>query len=90
MKDSGEFMADAPLLKKYYLLPKAEIAYLRFILESYDGLAFVRTLEVQTALVEIAYPPSRRVDAEALLQSLESETGMTETATPADADYLPI
>jgi len=83
-------MPDTPFCKKYYLLPKAAIAYLKFILESYDGLAFVRTLDAREALVEIAYPPSRRADAEALLLTLAKETGMTETATPADEDYLPI
>ena len=81
---------DQPFCKKYYLLPKAEIAYLRFTLESYDGLAFVRTLDAKAALVEIAYPPSRRDDVEALLKALEKETGMTETATPAAEDYIPL
>lgn len=86
----AEFVAAAPFCKKYYRLPKAEIAYLRFAFESYDGIAFVRTLDAKAALVEIAYPPSRRVDAEALLQTLQKETGMVEAATPADEDYIPI
>ncbi len=81
---------DTVFLKKYFLLPKAEIAYLRFILESYDGLAFVRTLDSAQALVEIAYPPSRSADAEHLLAELQKETGMTETAIPDDFDYTPL
>ncbi len=81
---------DAAFLKKYFALPKGEIAYLRFILESYDGLAFVRTLDSAMALVEIAYPPSRKQDAELLLKELQKETGMTETAIPDDFDYTPI
>ena len=48
--------------KRYFQMPRAEIGHLRFILESYDGLAFARTLDNQLALVEIAYPPSRRHD----------------------------
>jgi len=83
-------MDNEPFCKKYYLLPKAEIAYLRFTLESYDGLAFVRTLDAKEALVEVAYPPSRRKDAEALLLCLENETGMSETDTPAEEDYIPL
>ena len=80
----------APFLKKIYCLPKAEIAYLRFTLESYDGLAFVRTLDPGRGLVEIAFPPSRRDDAERLLAALQKETGMTEADIPADFDYSPL
>ena len=28
--------------KRYFQMPRAEIGHLRFILESYDGLAFAR------------------------------------------------
>ncbi|PLY02928.1 MAG: hypothetical protein C0623_03010 [Desulfuromonas sp.] len=83
-------MLEQPFCKKYYLIPKSAIAYLRFSLESYDGIAFVRTLDARQALVEIAYPPTRSEDAEALLASLEKETGMTETDTPAAEDYPPL
>ena len=44
--------------KRYFQLPRAEIGHLRFILESYDGLAFARTLDKQNGLVEIAYSPA--------------------------------
>jgi len=74
------------LLKKYYCLSRKQIGYLRFILESYDGLAFVRTLDARQALVEIAYPASRRADAEALLAALVAECSMTAVAPPAAAD----
>ncbi len=84
-----EFQADAVFVKKYFLLPKSKIAYLRFVLESYDGIAFVRTLDSGQALVEIAYPPSRRLDAEQLLEALQKETGMTATVVPAEG-YEPI
>jgi len=76
---------DAPLLKRYYQLPRAEIAWLRFILESYDGLAFVHTLDSRAALVEVAYPPSRRNDAEALLESLCRESDLQPIPPPPEA-----
>jgi len=90
MTDRNRYTPQADLAKKYYLLPKSEIAYLRFTLESYDGLAFVRTLDPAQALVEIAYPPSRRQDAERLLAELQKEAGMTETVAPAAEDYIPL
>ena len=87
---SAQNSPDAAFLKKYFAMPKSEIAYLRFVLESYDGLAFVRTLDNVMALVEIAYPPSRQEDAEHLMQALQKETGMTETDIPDDFDYTPL
>ncbi|MEZ4484032.1 MAG: DUF4911 domain-containing protein [Syntrophotaleaceae bacterium] len=76
--------------EKYYSPSRRQIGYLRFILESYDGLAFVRTLDSRQALVEIAYPASRRGDAEALLVSLAAECAMTAVAAPDAADLLPL
>ena len=80
----------APFCKRYYRLSPAEIAWLRFVLESYDGLAFVRSLDGKKALVEIAYPPSRRADAEALLASLCAESSMQEIDTPPEALKNPL
>ncbi len=68
--------------KRYFQLPRAEIGHLRFILESYDGLAFARTLDNQIAVVEIAYPPSRVRDVEPLLEALAGDVGLQEVAAP--------
>lgn len=68
--------------KRYFQLPRAEIGHLRFILESYDGLAFARTLDKLNGLVEIAYPGSRACDSECLLKALAAEIGLREVAAP--------
>ncbi len=68
--------------KRYFQLPRAEIGYLRFILESYDGLAFSRTLDKHEALVEIAYSPSREADVEGLLSALAVDAGLKEISDP--------
>jgi len=81
---------DTPFIKKVYRTPRQHIAYLRFVLESYDGLAFIRTLDSQLALVEIAYPPSRSVDAESLLQALAAELPLEETDPPTSDQYRPL
>jgi hypothetical protein len=81
---------DTPFIKRFYCIPRAEIAYLRFILESYDGLAFVRTLDNRAALVEIAYPPSRQRDVELLLTALDAELPMAEVPAPPPGFYPPI
>ena len=47
--------------------------------------AFVRTLDSREALVEVAYPPSRRNDAAALLETLCTESSMQQVSTPPEA-----
>jgi len=68
--------------KRYAILPRAEIGRLRFLLEGYDGLAFARTLDQQTGLVEIAFAPERLRDVEVLLTALADELGLREVAVP--------
>ena len=74
--------------KRYFQMPRAEIGHLRFILESYDGLAFARTLDNRLALVEIAYSPSRVSDVETLLEVLVKEVGLQEVAAPEEIPPL--
>lgn len=79
-----------PFLKRYFQVAPAQICYLRFITESYDGLLFLRTLENRQALVELAYPPSRRGDAEGLVAALAAECGMEETGAPPPEQVPPL
>jgi hypothetical protein len=74
--------------KRYFILPRAEIGYLRFILESYDGLAFARTLDKQNGLVEIAFPVSRSADVDTLLKNLATEVWLREVPVPEDVPPL--
>ena len=79
-----------PYQKQSYQVPRREIAYLRFIVEAYDGLLFLRTLEAATGLVEIAWPASREEEAAALLAALVEETGLRALSDhPATNDPWP-
>jgi hypothetical protein len=79
-----------PFVKRCFRLDRATIAYLRFILEGYDGLIFLRTLDSRAALVEVAYSPTCRGDAESLLNALVQECAMREVPWPPDGPYLPL
>ena len=68
--------------RRYYQMPKAEIAYLRYTLESYDGLAYQRTLDSASGLVEVLWPVERTVDVDALLAALSEELGWQEVDPP--------
>ena len=74
--------------KRYCQLPRAEIGQLRFILESYDGLAFARTLDSRDGLVEIACSPSRTEDVDQLLAALAAEVGLRQVPSPKDVPSL--
>jgi hypothetical protein len=79
-----------PFIKRCFCLERAAIAYLRFLLEGYDGLIFLRTLDPRAALVEVAYAPSCRRDAERLLTALARECAMTEVGPPPVGLYPPL
>ena len=83
-------MNDDIMIKRYYTVPRREISYLRFTFEAYDGLVFLRTLKAANGLIEVAYPPGLREDAEALLVAVDAEVRMIEAERPSDEEYDPI
>lgn len=78
-------MSDS-FIKRCFRVDRVHIAYLRFILEGYDGLVFLRTLNPREALVECAYSASSRKDAEALLAALTRECAMIEAPWPPEGE----
>jgi hypothetical protein len=46
---------------------------LKFILEGYDGMALLSTVDADQGLVEIRYPPEIENDLKELLHSLEPQ-----------------
>ena len=75
-------MSSSSFDKRYFLLPRSEIGFLRFILEGYDGLAFVRTLDKRNGLVEIAFPGGRCADVSDVLRALSVEMPLQEVPAP--------
>jgi hypothetical protein len=59
-----------------------EIHYLKFILEAYEGLATLTTLDSNTGLIQLAVPPGRKDSLESLLEGLSREL-MLERLTDA-------
>lgn len=62
--------------KRQFRIPRQEIGYLRFLVEGYDGLLFMRTLDGRTGLVEMAWPAGREAEAVPLLAALADEIGL--------------
>lgn len=74
------------LEKRYFIVSRKDISIMRFILESYDGLIFMRTIDAAAGVIEVGYHPSRREDAQQLLQALTEEVGLTEVDPPEILD----
>jgi len=57
--------------KKYYRIDRREIAFLKFILEAYDGLAVLTTVDSEKGIVVINIAPGCEADVEMILQDLK-------------------
>jgi hypothetical protein len=74
---------------RYFQLDRRNLVYLKFILEAYEGLATLSTVNREGAVVRIGYPHFSSRDVDALLLALGKEIEMTEVPQPADCHGLP-
>jgi hypothetical protein len=63
-------------------LPPREIAYVKFVFESYEGVAVVRTLDREAARLVVLAVPDFLPQARAVVESLVVEGVCTECAPP--------
>ncbi len=60
-------------VKKYYRVDRSEIGYLRFILESYEGVGILTTLDRMTGRVVLTISPGCLKEAERIIADLQKE-----------------
>ena len=58
---------------RYYRLHRKDIAYFKFIIESYEGMAVVRTKDPHEAIVELMVAPGWEQDVEKVIEGLQRE-----------------
>ena len=58
---------------RYFRLHRKDIAYFKFIIESYDGMAVVRTKDPHEAIVELMVAPGWEKDVEEVIEGLQRE-----------------
>ena len=58
-------------IKKYYQIDRREISFLKFILEAYDGLAVLTTVDSEKGIVVLNIAPGCEADVEMILQDLK-------------------
>jgi len=57
----------------YFKIKPSDIAYMKFILESYEGLGVLRTIDPRNGIVEVMVPPGLEEDSEMVLEGLRDE-----------------
>ena len=60
-------------LKKYLRIDRREISFLKFILEAYDGIATLTTIDAHQGVVMLRIAPGCEGDVEAVLQDLKKD-----------------
>lgn len=60
-------------IKQYYRVDRREIAFIKFIVEAYDGIAVMETLDPMAGIVVFHIAPGCERDVDALLEDLKRE-----------------
>ena len=66
-------------IKHRLRVPRDWISYIRYTLESYDGMAVVSTVDPNEAVIEIAIAPGCQDTVFGLLDDLKTEEGLNLT-----------
>lgn len=72
----------------FLAVPREEIAYVKFVFESYEGVAVTRTLDRRAALLAILVAPDFVPVARAVVDALASEIGCREVPRPPGCEDL--
>jgi hypothetical protein len=63
---------------RLFLIDRRHLAYLKFIIEGYDGLALVSTVDRKAPLVKITSTSSLATELDLLLRALSEDIPMSE------------
>lgn len=66
------------MLLRYFRVDRRDIAYFRFTLEAYEGLATLTTLDARNGIVVLSIPECFADEVDALLAALAQEISLTE------------
>ncbi len=69
-------------VKRYFTVQRSDIAFLRFIIESYEGLATLSTVDGKNGTVSLSIPLCFADEVDALVRSLENDIVIKETVFP--------
>lgn len=64
-----------------YRINRKDISYLKFLLESYEGIAVSRTIDDRIAIVELMIAPGFYPNFQKIIEETAEEMGMTAILT---------
>ena len=67
---------------RYFRVDRRDLVYLKFILEAYEGMSTLSTVEKSVAIVSITIPRCFVNDMDQLISSLQEEITLEETSLP--------
>ncbi|MCH8054637.1 MAG: DUF4911 domain-containing protein [Deltaproteobacteria bacterium] len=68
----------------YLEIPPEDIAYVKFIFESYEGVGIIRTVDRKKAVIVLMAVDDFLSTARSILTSLKNEVPLTEISRPAE------
>jgi hypothetical protein len=74
----------APGGRRYFRLDRRDLVYFKFILEAYEGLTTLSTVEKEGVTVVVTAPPDFRDEVDHLLRALGGEIRLTEVVPEGD------
>ena len=75
------------MLLRYFRVNRCDIAYFRFTLEAYEGLATLSTLDARNGIVVLSIPECFADEVAALLAALAHEIDLTEIPFSDDLPF---
>jgi hypothetical protein len=70
------------MIKKYFKLKRKDIAIVQFIIEGYEEMATVTTIDPYTAKIQISIIPDFILDMSAVIKDLKNKYKMEEINCP--------
>lgn len=74
--------------EKYYRIREDGIALLKYIIESYEGIAAVRTVDRVDMILEIMIAPGFEEVVDGIIEELSEELGIVSVDRPDHVDPL--
>lgn len=73
---------DTPDIIRYFRLDRRDLVYLKFILEAYEGMSTLSTVDKSGVVVSLTVPAGFGDDMAELISALQGEITLVETAGP--------
>jgi hypothetical protein len=68
----------------YFRVNRRDLVYLKFILEAYEGMSTLSTIDRLGMIVQLTIPSEFSTDMQMLLETLAAEVQLTEMPSPQE------